>query len=233
MKRNEMMRGFALFMAFLFAGCATYTPIMSRLDSAGPNVNKTVNGELFLYVEEYATEEKSKKAFDSNLAGEGVLPLLISLENAGKHSYDGHVSNIVVKGKSSLKALTPEETASKAKRDAILKASGWSLIVPIISIPAAVAASAIHTNSVNKKIVQDFAAKTFPEGVIPPNNERSGFLFFELEEGQKDLAGLNLELTARNVVTEETVTISVPLPAATFAVIEKTSSQEEEDGFED
>jgi len=52
-------------------------------------------------------------------------------------------------------------------------------------------------------------------------------------EVPKDLAGLNLELTARNVVTEETVTISVPLPAATFAVIEKTNSQEEEDGFED
>ena len=122
---------------------------------------------------------------------------------------------------------------SKAKRDAILKALGWSLIVPIISIPVAVAASAIHTDSVNKKIVQDFAAKTFPKGVIPPNNERSGFLFFELEEGQKDLAGLNLELTARNIVTEETVTISVPLPAVTFAVIEKTSSEEEEDGFND
>ncbi len=233
MKRNEMMRGFALVMAFLFAGCATYTPTMSRLDSAGPNVNKTVNGELTLYVEEYATEAKSKKAFDSYLAGEGVLPLLISLENAGKHSYDVQVSDIVVKGKSSLKALTPEEAASKAKRDAILKALGWSLIVPIISIPVAVAASAIHTDSVNKKIVQDFAAKTFPKGVIPPNNERSGFLFFELEEGQKDLAGLNLELTARNVVTEETVTISVPLPAVTFAVIEKTSSEEEEDGFND
>ncbi len=233
MKRNEMMRGFALFMTFLFAGCATYIPTMSRLDSTGPNVNKAVNGELTLYVEEYATEEKSRKAFDSDLAKEGILPLLISLENLGKNSYEVQVSNIVVKGKSSLKALTPEEAASKAKRDAILKALGWSLIVPIISIPVALTASAMHTHSVNKKIVQDFATKTFPNGVIPPNNERSGFLFFELEEGQKDLAGLNLELTARDVATQETVTISVPLPAATFAMIEKTSSQEEDDGFED
>jgi len=233
MKRNEMMRGFALFMTFFFARCATYTPTMSRLDSTGPNVNKAVNGELTLYVEEYATEEKSRKAFDSDLAAEGVLPLLISLENLGKNSYEVQVSNIVVKGKSSLKALTPEEAASKAKRDAILKALGWSLIVPIISIPVALTASAMHTHSVNKKIVQDFATKTFPDGVIPPNKERSGFLFFELEEGQEDLAGLNLELTARDVATEETVTISVPLPAATFAMIEKTSSQEEDDGFED
>ncbi len=233
MKRNEMMRGFALIMAFLFAGCATYTPTLSRLNSSGPNVNKAVNGDLTLYVEEYATKEKSEKAFDSNLAREGVLPLLISLENAGKQSYEVQISNIAVKGRSSLKALSPEEAASKAKRDAILKALGWSLVVPIISIPVAVAASAIHTNSVNKKIVQDFATKTFPEGVIPPNNERSGFLFFELEEGQKDLAGLSLEVTARDVASGETVTITAPLPAATFKEIAKDSPLDENGEFED
>lgn len=229
MRRDNFVRGFALFMAFLFAGCATYTPTLARLDSTGPNVNRAVKEDLTLYVEEYATEEKSKKAFDTDLAREGILPLLISLENAGKHSYEVQVSNIVVKGKSSLKALTPEEVAGRAKRDAILKALGWSLIVPIISIPVAVAASAIHTSSVNKKIFQDFTGKVFPEGIIPQNKRRSGFLFFGLEEERKDLSGLILEVTARKVITGKTVTITAPLPAATFTPKEEYSSQEDDE----
>jgi hypothetical protein len=35
--------------------------------------------------------------------------------------------------------------------------------------------------------------------------------YFELGEGRKDLSGLSLELTARNMVTGEIVTITAPL----------------------
>lgn len=66
-------------------------------------------------------------------------------------------------------------------------------------------------------------------GVIKPNQERSGFLFFELKEGRQDLSGLSLEITARNVVTGDRVMIAVPLPPAVvkFPPVEQTSSQEE------
>ena len=96
------------------------------------------------------------------------------------------------------------------------RALGWSLIVPIIGIPIAVVASAMHTSKINKQLVQDFAAKGFPDGIILPNKERAGVLFFELDKGRKDLSGLSLEITAKNVVTGEQVTITAPLPAVTF-----------------
>ena len=81
-----------------------------------------------------------------------------------------------------------------------------------------------HTSKVNRQIVQDFAAKAFPYGTIMPNEERSGFLIFELWfEERKGLTPLNLELTARNVVTEEPVTITVPVPAVTFTPKEEVS----------
>ena len=105
--------------------------------------------------------------------------------------------------------------------------------MPIISIPIAVTASAMHTQGVNKKILRDFAAKTYPEGVIPPNNERSGFLFYELKEGQKDLAGLSLEVTVRDVASEEMITLTAPLPAATFKEIAKDVPLDDDDGFDD
>jgi hypothetical protein len=229
MRQTNIFRGFSLFMAFLFTGCASYAPVLTKLDPSGPNVSKQVNGDLTIYVEEYATPEKSEKAFDANLVEEGVLALLLSTENSGKGSYEIKTSDIVFSnGNAPLRALSAEEAASKAERSAVGRALGWSLIVPIISIPIAVAASAIHTSSVNDKIVQDFVAKRFQDGTINRNKQLSGFLFLELEEGRKDLSGLNLELAARNMTTGEIVTITTALPAATFTAVAQANPEEDE-----
>jgi len=115
--------------------CATYTPVLTRLNPAGPNVRKATSGGLAIYVEEHATAEKSQAAFDTNLAEEGVLPLLILVENNSGHPYIIKASDITVIGEKQLKPLTPEEAAGKAERSAVGRALGWSMIVPIISIP--------------------------------------------------------------------------------------------------
>lgn len=226
MKRNNVATGFSLMMAFLFGACASYAPSLVRLDPSGPNVSGVAKGGLQIYVDEYATEEKSQRAFDTKLAEGGVLPLLIAIENGGQQPYEVKAKDIVVRGHTTLKPLTPEEAASKAKRNAAGRALGWSLIVPIISIPIAVAASATHTSKVNKQIVEDFRAKAFPDGIITPHSKRSGFLFFELDEGQEDLLGLSLELTAKNAATGEPVVVATPLPAATFTPIEAMTGSE-------
>jgi len=233
MIRQIKSKSLSLLLVILLTGCASYTPTMVRLDSNGPMVRKKVNGDLTLYVEEYATTEKSQRAFDTDLAAQGVIPLMVRVENGSQATYEVTTSAIVVRGKSVLKALTPEEAASKAERSAVGRALGWSMIVPIIGIPIAVAASAMHTNSVNKQVVQDFTSKFFPEGAIAPHKERAGFMFYELKDGRRDLSGLTLKMAARNVATDEIVTIDMPLPSATFAPVEKEESkEEEEDGFQ-
>lgn len=230
MRQNRIYIGVYLLIAFLFTGCASYVPVLTKLDPSGPNVSKQVNGSLTLYVEEYATTEKSEKAFDTDFVKEGVLPLLIATENTGKDSYEIKASDIAVRnGNAPLKAMSSEEAASKAERSAVGMALGWSLIVPIISIPIAVVASSMHTSEVNEKMVQDFEAKRFKEGIINPHKQLSGFLFLELEEGRKDLSGLSLELTATNVTTGEIVKVTTPLPNATFTQVEATSDAEDKE----
>jgi hypothetical protein len=211
-----MFKGISWFMACLLTGCASYTPTLVRLDPSGLNVSKAVKGDLTLYVEEYATPSKSEIAFDEDLAEEGVLPLLIQVVNGGQDPYEATADDIIVRGDTVLKPLTPAEAASEAKRDAVGKAIGWSLIVPIIAIPIAATASVIHTSKVNKKVVADFSAKAFQGGAIQPHQDRSGFLFLALENGMHDLSGLNLELTAKNVETGEVMVMTVPVPAASF-----------------
>jgi hypothetical protein len=173
-------------------------------------------GDLTLYVEEYATAEKSQRAFDTELANSGMFPLLILVENTGQHSYEVNTQDIVVRGNTLLKTLAPEEAAIRAQRNAVGRALGWSLVVPIISIPFVAASSAFHTSGVNQQIIQDFLDKSFLDGIVTSNQERSGFVFFELDEGRKDLAGLTLEMTARNAASGEQIKIIVPLPAVTL-----------------
>jgi len=182
---------FVIVSLVIVSGCASYTPSLVRLNPSGPNVMTGESGALRLYIEEFATPVKSKSAFDTDLAAEGVLPLLILLQNNGQQTYEVKAKDIAVRGSKPLKPFTPEEAADKASRSAVGRALGWSMIVPIISIPIAVTASAIHTSNVNDKIIQDFKAKLFPDGVILPTKEQSGFLFFEIESDHAALKGLN------------------------------------------
>lgn len=213
MRSNNLIIGFVLFIALLFGGCASYSPSLVRMDKFGPNIVKHTEGDLCIYMEEYASEEKCETAFDADLYDEGVLPLLIMVENNGQQPYEVKVMDIVVRDEDNvLKALTPEEAASKAKRSAVGRAIGWSLIVPIVAIPVAAVASARDTSKVNKKIINDFTAKSFQDGIIMPNREITGFLFIEIDKEREDLSDLRLEMTASNVDTGELTTISTPLP---------------------
>lgn len=217
MRRSHAVRGFWLLAAFFIVGCATLDPATVRgpirLDPMGPNVRRATNAKMTLYVEEYATAEKSEVAFGTRLTEEGVLPLLILVENRREQGYGVKARDIIARGDKALKALTPEETAGKVEQLAGGKASLW---VPVIAIPIAAVAEARHTSQIKKQLDQDFAVKGFADGIIMPNEERSGFLFFELEAGRKDLRGLSLRMTAGNIVTEDPVIIDVPLPETSF-----------------
>lgn len=229
MKRNWVMKSVSWCMVTLMAGCATYTPMTTGTpEASGVQVMERKQGDLTLYVEEFATKEKSKRAFDADLAKKGVLPVLVTVENKGEAPCIVKCAHIVVRdGDRVLPALTPEEASRKAKRGAVSRALGWSLIVPIISIPIAATASALHTNKVNKRITQDFMAKAFPDGDIQPHQKQSGFVFFELPKGRDNLNGLQLELTATNADTEDLVTLATPLLGARFIPTEAVYAKEE------
>jgi len=207
--------GFIFMLLAMSSGCASYNARAVITDTRGPDTAASTGG-LTLSVEEYATEAKCKQAFDSDLAGKGVLALFVKVENNGQDTWEIAVRDFTGRCGAPLRMLTPSEAAAKTKRSAVARAIGWSLIVPIISIPVAATASVIHTNKVNAQIKQDFNDKAFKDGPILANKERSGFLFYELSKGQNNLQGMDLALSARNAGTLETISIVTPLPEATF-----------------
>jgi len=226
MERRRMLQGLALCLVLCVAGCATYTPrVVGIPETAGPGVSTRVQEHLTLSVEAYASAEKSKSVFDTDLADKGIIPLLVTVQNAGQEPYQVHSTDFVLRdGDTVLQMLSPEEASRKAKRDAVGRAVGWSLIVPIIGIPIAATSSVLHTNKVNKSIVQDFTAKAFKDGGLKLHEKRSGFLFFALPKGQKALNVPRLDLTATNLATHDQVTLTTSLPAAGFAAKNEESA---------
>ena len=126
MKQNRMLQGLALCMTLFSAGCATYTPkIVGIPETTGPGVMTKAQENLTLSVEAYATEEKSKRVFDTDLADKGVIPLLVTVQNVGQEPYQVHSTDFVLRdGDTVMQMLSPEEASRKAKRDAVGRAVG-------------------------------------------------------------------------------------------------------------
>ncbi len=208
----------------VLGGCATYTPSMAKLDATGVGASKQTVGDVTVYVDEYVSKAKSEKTFDMDLREDGVLPLLVTLQNNGKQSLAVKTMDITLRdGANTLKMLSPEEAAQKAKKNAAGRAIGWSLIVPIISIPIAATASVMHTNKVNRQIREDFTAKNFSSTSVVPSKDATGFLFFDIEKARTEFSNLVLDIVAQFEGATETLKISTPISPVMVKAAEATA----------
>lgn len=200
-----------------FGGCATYTPSLAKIDATGAGTSKQVNNGITAFADDYASKAKSEKVFDMDLRDDGVLPVLVTLQNGNKFAVDMKTMDIVMRDAAgSLKLLTPEEAATKAKKSSVGRAIGWSLIVPIIGIPIAATASVMHTNKVNRQILEDFTAKALTSGTIAAGKEVSGFLYFEVDKVRTEFPSLALDVKLTAEAGAAPFTVSVPLSAITL-----------------
>lgn len=207
-----------LLFALTLVSCETaYRPTLRRLDPVGSNSTKVSAENLVAYVEEYATPNKSERAFDANLAEAGILPVLLLLENRGKTPYQ--ITEIELRDEKghALKQLGADEAASQVSRGGFREAVGWSLVVPIVTIPLAAGLSAAHTVGVNSEISRDIKRKTFEQENLKESAQRSGFVFYQLESDRRKLGGLLLVIQALNLGTNHLISVSSPLPDVQIA----------------
>lgn len=181
--------------ALALTGCATYTPSMAKLDASGAGANRQSAQGVTIFVDEHISKSKSERAFDTDLRDDGVVALLVTVQNRAAKAFDMKTMDVVLRdGAGTLKLLGPEEAAERAKKSATARAIGWSLIVPIIGIPIAATASVMHTNKVNRQMREDFAAKSLSSATVEPGKDNTGYLFFESEKARGDFIALVLEV---------------------------------------
>lgn len=210
----DKLRSLAMLLfALTQVSCETaYRPTLMRLDPVGSNSTKVSAENLVAYVEEYATANKSARAFDANLAGAGILPVLLLVENRGQTPYQ--ITEVELRNERgrALKRLASDEAASQVRRGGFREAIGWSLVVPIVTIPLAAGLSAANTAGVNSAISRDVKRKSFEQETLKENTRRSGFVFYQLESERTKLGGLMLVIQALDLETNHMISISTPLP---------------------
>lgn len=199
--------------ALLVGGCsATFEPrlnsydlVKSRLPTA-----KEIQAGVEVSVEEYASADKSRRAFDAELADKGILPLLIRVENKGTEDYKVKRNRVValLDGKS----LEPMHGFEAAERGAARDGT-WNALVNTAAIgplaiyfwPATMAFSASQTKTINRKIEQHFESLELTDTVVKPGETSAGFVFFKVPETLKQ-ENLSVELTLQTEASEETPT---------------------------
>jgi hypothetical protein len=180
---------FCCFAAFLLllAGCASFNPALYEHDLTSnrlPTFKETQNG-LEVSLEEFVSAQKSLQAFDSDVAGRGVLALLLRVENKGSANYRLARSQIsaLVNGEP-LPRLDGKAAADQgAAKDPRGRALGWTLAAgpfALILAPITLVASSAHTNSVNQEIEHHFGAMEFPDALVRQDELVSGFVYFKL-----------------------------------------------------
>lgn len=209
-----------LLISFIFGGCATFEPALHREDLAAtrqPTVMKVQEG-LEVSVEEFATADKSRQAFDADVAPYGVLALLVRMENKGTETYKVPEQAVkAILGGKPLTALPGKEAANQAATSSYAdKALGWSVLTGpffgLIGLPT-ILGSTSHTNAVNERIRDHFESVQFRNDLLKPNQSATGFVYFKLPGEIKKLENLTVHVEANAADFSKQLSYDLALPS--------------------
>jgi len=186
----------------VLSGCASFEPGIRYQDLARPRqpTAKQTQQGLDISVEEFASANKSRQAFDADVGPNGILAILLKVENNGSQNYKIQEPSIsAFLETQELPLIGGEKAASEsANSEYAGKALGWTVAAGPFAIllwPVTIGASAAHTASVNRRIEQHFESLRFNDALLKPNQTAAGFLYFKLPAGVKRLENLRVEVT--------------------------------------
>ena len=204
-------------------GCASFEPALRTSDlmrARQPSVAETQEG-LEISMEEFVTPDKSRQAFDADVASYGVLAMLVRAENKGIGNYKIAQRSITASvGGQPLPAIGGVDAADQAATSEYAgKALGWTVAAGPFAIllwPVTIAGSAAHTKSVNRRIQQHFESLQLTDALIKPNQTATGFVYFKLPENSKTLEHLVIEATATEELSGKQLSYRFSLPSLTL-----------------
>jgi len=203
----------------VLSGCASFEPGIRYQDLARPRqpTAKQTQQGLDISVEEFASANKSRQAFDADVGPNGILAILLKVQNNGSQNYKIQEPSIsAFLETQELPLIGGEKAASEsANSEYAGKALGWTVAAGPFAIllwPVTIGASAAHTASVNRRIEQHFESLRFNDALLKPNQTAAGFLYFKLPAGVKRLENLRVEVTPSEEISGRKLPFNLPLP---------------------
>jgi len=229
MKANRSHIGIFLTATLLSSSCATFQPTLDQRVLFGgtriPNLVQTQD-EITVSIEEFASADKSKHAFDADVVSGGVLPILFRIESRSDAVFKVPAGAIKAYLDDKSLSVLDGETAAKqaATRDYVGRALGWTILTGpfvILAWPGTIVGSAVHTRNVNSRVIKHFETLEFKGAMLRTNQPVSGFVYYQVPtEGKflqsladsKKLQNLTLEIVAMPEQEGRNVTFKLPLP---------------------
>jgi hypothetical protein len=208
-----------VFIFVLITGCASFEPGLRLQELHRPRqpAARAVQEGMEVAVEDFYTPAKSKMMFDAELASEGVLPVLVKVENTGTERYVA--KKIDMKAYLAGQPLVPLDPRDAARQAATSeyagKALGWTLAAGPFAIllwPVTIGASAVHTRQVNRRIEAYFEAASYQDALLAAKQTAVGFVYFKLPDGAKTLEQLTLEIDVAKEADGKKLSYKFDLP---------------------
>jgi hypothetical protein len=159
---------------------------------------KAVHASVEISIEEYLSTHKSRRAFDADLGANGVLPLLVHIDNRSALDYriERNAIRATLNGQplANLHGLEAAETGA-------LRNPAWNALVNTAAMGPlaiyfgvlAIAGSASQTQKINRQIEHHFEQMELEDRVLKPNETTTGFAFFRTP-GTGIMDGLTLDI---------------------------------------
>jgi hypothetical protein len=220
MRGSRHFKVAGLIASIWMTGCANFEPALHTSDlmrTRQPSVAGTQDG-LEISVEEFITPDKSRQAFDADVASYGVLAMLVRAENKGAVNYKIAQRSITATvGGQPLPPMSGVDAANQAATSEYAgKALGWTIATGPFAIllwPVTIAGSAAHTQSVNRRVQQHFESLQLTNALLKPNQTAAGFVYFKLPESSKSLEKLVIEATATEESSDKQLSFRLSIPA--------------------
>lgn len=169
-----------LAIAVVMSGCASYLVqnVPSQIDEN--KIVKAGDDDISITAFPILTKEDSKKYFDADLMGNGVMAVHLSILNTSSNVIEVTASNLIVQSnqRSVLASLPIENVYKIVKRSWGEKSTFWLFFGAYVGAPI----SAAHTASVNKDVEEDLQGKYLKFGDIKPKTFGQGFLWFKIPD---------------------------------------------------
>lgn len=197
-------------MALLVVGCSAPAKVPTQPVEAHQFQGK--RGGVNVGVDPYFTMDRVVQTFrgGDNFAVSGVLPVQVTIENgsAGEISFDPRDFRLAHTNSQVDLPISADSAFSLVR----IKVQYWALL-PIIG-PSVTAGR-------NEPILNDLQAREMREGKISPGGTTTGFVYFQVAEALKDLAGSVMVVVAKGTTGQDLI-FEIPLqgrrdlPAATM-----------------
>jgi hypothetical protein len=168
-------------------------------------------------IEEFVSAKQSQLAFDADIAGYGVMAVLVRVDNKSNNTYKLPRERLkaTLNGKPLERMEAKEAATQGANKSYEGRALGWALATgpfALLVAPLALTGSSAHTASVNKTTEEHFGTLELPDALLKQSQNVSGFVYFKLPFGLNRLENAIMEIQPIDDVSGKELSYKFPLP---------------------